>query len=459
MNLKLAEAENILAAQQNHIILPFGFSGELEQAINNLENQDYLLQGLWREKGFSGQRLFTHVARLIGWDGGDEAIGYRFVLEQPAWKKLGLPNRTNQELSMLIPKRVIPFYISGIELFLFETGVGFLNFELTYRSDASVEDVISGNYYAKSFIRRDCKIVYQADGIHQKHETEPITFASLVEKILQPLQVTTYFARHGEKSLCEDRPGQASRDEKSQGAAASLRPFHGLVFTALVLNNTGLEPQQWEIRLKEYLFRLRRSFKESYKPAPTEFDTDANPDVARIFENSYWGVSQEGLANLTYLIEDSQTKRFFEGEYLWHVKDEYYYLYILALHQKYALLTLLEEAARLPRVSLPRTDEEAARVRTAIAGLRRKMAEFVMRCVFRQVSNVTHHGRLYEMMRRSLGIDDMLQELHYELELLGTLAEMEEFKENARLREEQRRQKEIGGIDNGICKRCTEGNL
>ena len=71
---------------------------------------------------------------------------------------------------------------------------------------------------------------------------------------------------------------------------------------------------------------------------PQEFDLENNPNVLRFFENSYWGISTEGLNNIVYLVDDNTTNEFMTTGYQKNLQNSYYYIYILALHQRFALL-------------------------------------------------------------------------------------------------------------------------
>lgn len=58
--------------------------------------------------------------------------------------------------------------------------------------------------------------------------------------------------------------------------------------------------------------------------------------------------------------------------------------------------------------------------------MRKRIADFRLRSVFQQVSNVDHQDVLYRRIRKILGIEEMLHELHFELEILADLSVQEE---------------------------------
>ncbi|MEN8905610.1 MAG: hypothetical protein ABF289_06580, partial [Clostridiales bacterium] len=62
--------------------------------------------------------------------------------------------------------------------------------------------------------------------------------------------------------------------------------------------------------------------------------------------------------------------------------------------------------------------------------LKEKMIMFNLRCSFRHVTNVTHHSKLYEMIRKNLQIEELMGELHSELSMLSAMIEMEYHNEN-----------------------------
>jgi Mg2+ and Co2+ transporter CorA len=135
---------------------------------------------------------------------------------------------------------------------------------------------------------------------------------------------------------------------------------------------------------------------------------------------------------------DETADRFFSSTYYGNVENTYFPLYLLALHQKYALLALANEAAGLP-AQLAARDEDALEQNRLLTSLKKKIADFLLRSSYKQVSNVTHQADFYSFVRDRLRVDDLFGELREALEALASLTEVAEEKQR-RTDEERRRE-------------------
>lgn len=183
---------------------------------------------------------------------------------------------------------------------------------------------------------------------------------------------------------------------------------------------------------------MRRSFKGSYKPAVNEYDLNHHAEVYHPFENSYWGVSLEGMANLTHLTKDSKTNRFFLGNYYGNLERSYSYLYLLALHQRYALLNTTIQAAQLPNTMNAYLQSDDPKAKEQLQMLKEKMVFFTLRSSHRQVSSSTHQSKLYEIMRSVFKIEELMNELHFKLDTILHITSMQnDILQKARLEQEE----------------------
>lgn len=417
------ENNGYFSRQITRLIIPFSYQKTYKEAVSSLDPKH------WETGDFSNHRLFRHINRLISSKiEYRETIGKRFVLLQGGRKVYHLPNNSNTMFTLLVKGRELcKVAITAFELFLFETQVGFLVYELQYSKGTSIDSVINGNYYIKKLYGDECRLHYKRRTGEDQSFDEYLDLGDLSFDLLCNLCVTTFFE------------SAAGRDEDP-------RPLNALVYTGIVLERSFIQDgENPEALIQEYLFRMRRSFKESYKSSAFEFDINNNPEIMQFFDNSYWGVSLEGLANIVHLVDDKTTNDFFTGTYFGYLGNTYFYIYMLALHQRYVLLQLSIEVSMLPDsleqyMSMTQTTEHGV---PSLSLLRERIAFSIMRCLFRQVSNVNHHAKLYEAIRKTLGIEDLLEELHFEIEVLSSLAELKENKEAIKRREEEQRQKQL----------------
>ena len=412
------KVDGFIQGQVSRLVVPFSFKMGYGDACLSFTRSGGEKVSHWKPQDFSKEKLFQHIDRLIDASGDcSETIGRRFVLGQEGRSGYGLPHTRNTPVYVQSKGIELQLFIHDVEIILFETNVGFVIFGLEYGKSASVETMIDGNYLCKNFSRHDINLFYRQK-YYQETKQIDINLGRIAGEITKHLDVLSFF------------------DNKVQ-PANRLAASHALVFNAVILDKEFSKKNDFMHELKKYLFFMRRSFKGSYKPAPAEFEIENNPEVMQFFENSYWGVSLEGLANIVYLVDDENTNKFFMGGYSGNLKNTYFYLYILALHQKYALMQFFSTATQLPYTDSALADPDNTLL-DELNSLRRKIAHFIMRSYFGQVSNITHQKKLYEAIRQTLGIREMLDELHFELEQLAALTEMEEQKRLAAQRLEQK---------------------
>ncbi|MGE5423043.1 MAG: hypothetical protein ACM3QW_07250 [Ignavibacteriales bacterium] len=400
---------DLIFKQINRIIIPFTYDQDFQQACSTYLEAESSGKAMWKVKDFSLSGLFQHICGLISSEETDVSVGRRFVLDQTGRAYYGLPHKTNTIFTLGLKKKTIALTIPAVQVVLFKSGVGFVVVELGYKEDAEIEDVIDGNYFFKSFHRSDLEMSFIKTIAKDESAEVRITPSQLILNFINHLNVLDFF------------------NDKDSKAGNSIVGAHALVYSGILFDRFFSNLTEYEEQLKQYLFWMRRSFKESYKPAPGEFSLDNNPEVLQLFQNSYWGISVEGLANIAYLVDDDETNQFFSGNYYGNLENTYFFMYLLALHQRYTLLKFIKEAALLP-YPLDRkiSYKEAQDLNEQIYRLRKKIAYFVLRSTFYQVSNITHHNKLYKQIQQSLGITDLQNELELELQMLASINSIEE---------------------------------
>jgi hypothetical protein len=287
--------------------------------------------------------------------------------------------------------------LEEIELFLFETGVGFLVFRIEYQGDIDPDTIADANYYCKRTLGDNYRLSWDKSTGNGQTDQVATSFADIGKKLLGPLGVSTYFE-------------SAVQGENRNG-------FQILVYSVLLLNKglLAMPVPEREHTIGDLVFKLRRSFKDSYKPAPAEYALDNNPEVFRAFENSYWGFALEGLANIVYEVDDEVTNHFFRNTYPGNIKKTYFMLYIIALHQRYALTFLNIQATEIEKPPIK------AKNIHPIKKLMEKISYFALRGYYSQTGDNTHQAKFYKHIVHMLAIDQLKHELDTEMAMLSTL--------------------------------------
>ncbi|THE12327.1 hypothetical protein E1I69_11535 [Bacillus timonensis] len=373
------------------LIVPFSYDREYKAAVRSL-NPDY-----FQQNNIQTERLFEHVEKLVSSGNHPETIGSHFSMTQKARSKFGLPNKNDFMLTLRTKQEQYEFSIPAIELYLFETQVGFWVIKLGLPKNIQVETLIETIYYAKKLEQYEYNLSYTKKIGRDEFYEQNVHLGLLIHDLSQSLDVSSYF--EGKET-----------------------PTHALVYSSAKID---LEEENSSF-LTSYLFQLRRSFKSTYKPSIIEKDFNKNPGLLPLFDNSYWGISFEGLANIVTKTDDAKTEEFFQSTYMHQIETTYFYIYILALHQKYALLRLSIVASKLSYDLQQVGEDNYTEQNFLISGLRNQIVRFMLRSSYNQVTNITHYGHLYEVIRENLRISDLFGELHDELNALSSYTDAAE---------------------------------
>ncbi|WP_442596639.1 hypothetical protein [Neobacillus sp. D3-1R] len=376
----------LIKQQLTYMIFPFVY-GKDYQSINRMKH--------FHEKKVKKSKVFDHVSNLIS--NNDDAkgkIGKAFSLHTNRRGEFGLTDHINQILSFERKEESHFITLEDIDVYLFETQIGFISIKLTIKGNENseaptIKEFINTSYQLKRFYYGKNTLGY---------ENQKVDLKVLINQITKELNVQSFF-------------------EKVD------KPHHALMFSSILLDKNEANQKA----LPTYLYEMRKSFTQNYLPSKWDLDTENNPDIFQAFENSYWGVSLEGLSNIAFLTGDKETDQFFEKSFFDNLEQTYFYLYLLVLQQKYTLLKLSIEAGSLhEHISKLTVSEQSETVNN----FKERVIRFIVRGNYRQASYITHHADLYKIIRQRLGIDELLEELHNELEALSSFIDIKEDREH-----------------------------
>ncbi len=401
----------VSSKSKTSLIIPFVYSKDFQQIEDTLCHS-----WMVNNEHIERKNILEHVSNLVAANPEEMTkgtIGQYFEFKKEAREKYGLPKNESNNFYLINKKEqeIACFKIHKVSLYLFETNVGLLVYDIKHNSD-KVDNIILTNYNLKHLNHLFQSHLYtQKEYFQVKNNNERSfqdlpndmrTLSDITANMLNDLDVQTYFTN------------------------SKNGPETALVYNFMILDKTLLREWNSQEKLKLALFKLRKGYKDSYKPNPNEFDTENNPETLQLFENSFWGVSLEGLTNLVHLTDDDVTNDFFTSNYAGNLEVSYFYIYILALHQRYAFLKLNALASEISR-----GEEEAIIEKesvTIIPKLRKDINFLILRGFFKHVSSVSHQQKLYEVIAKNLSIEELKEDLHFELEALAAIVELQESK-------------------------------
>lgn len=203
--------------------------------------------------------------------------------------------------------------------------------------------------------------------------------------------------------------------------------------------------EEFEFLIANKVYKLSHGFKGTYQK-----NIQVN-DILRPFDNVMWCVSSEGISNIVYSVENKQTMKFFHSSFKNKRTTNYYFMYILALLQKYSLLyftintsDLLFQSSIYSGEELSKEEREMELQRTR--NFHGKMLKFIIHGYYEQVSYHTHYNEMYEQLITSLRIPELRQELTPKMEAFHQVIELlvheQNEKEKELAKEEVRKRRE-----------------
>ncbi len=324
------------------------------------------------------RELRQGISDLLSEDGGSAKIADCFRLSNNARAHFGLPRRLSDPLVFLSREgKEYGVAIEGIKLYLFESGVGFVDVECRYKSD-SAEDYINCNYFL-------CEMKSEANRFEGKRQ---IWNDTIKQKQDEPYRFSMLELIHAVLGYVE-----GVRDMKHDGPPA-YKEEKGIIYSYLLLDR---KPQDFE----DFLFHARKNYKESYRfPRPAEGKPD--PYVRQQFENSYWAASFNGAVNVSWLTGEETTDSFFRDSFPPKLHATYFSLFLHILHQRHALLKFIGEMGTLDKLALDygvmkQQLKKANAYRAAAANLK-------FRAFFLMPSGIEHVNDYFNLLYRTFQI-------------------------------------------------------
>ena len=369
--------------QFSKIIVPFSYYLENREAFfqKKAEGKDIKI---WNEFSFSTNHLFDYIndkcnlsdsnsimRALSMSDGARAMFGLR-----GANSLMELSTRGNQAGKKLKVK------LRSINLYLFETHIGFLDFDWEY-VDGDMSDFVNANYFL-SELKSDKNVLNVQTG---KDDIAEVHLKEVIENILCLFDNVTGF------------------DIDENVSFYDLKP---IAYSAILLDKEYDE-------LENDLHKLASGDKSSYKTEKT--------DICSLFKNSKWVGSDTTMTNVAWLVGDEVTDNFFQTQFLSNARMGYFYLFLLILNRKFTLLKRLHQINKLnPKSAI--LDEEQLRLQNeALSDAILKSQLYEIRCKFYRPSSVSHINKYYDYILTMQQVDIYEKELTEKTQTLIRITE------------------------------------
>ncbi len=395
---------------------------------------------MWSQESFPEFDLLPHAARYLNPPPNTPPTARLWELEHDALHSpAGLGAQADWKL--ILPKkrkeiREIPFCFNTVQLTLFRVGVGFL----TVRAWPEVAEHTGWldfiHYFRFAWGARDVGVraerrtgrdqvepyFPQLAGVVDRHPEGVGVFGEIVEALLRTA------------ALPKERPEEPDDGGWLQEVFEPVFVPHQLLPFAAVYVDGVSEGEAPEQKTVELLYRMRNFFHSGQKVLPT-------PEDARIYDHPALLPYAEGLWFVfsldggAFVARDAPHDEFWRVVLPDHLNHTYFLLFLLVLHQRYALTMLSEGVARHWLVGEEKHTEEERQA--AFEGIRDALLSFTARGYFSQVMQQEHHHRVYRRWQETLQVERLYGEVRDEVQ------EMYQYLLLRRTEEEQKRTRHL----------------
>ncbi|MCS3921208.1 hypothetical protein Q2T83_01145 [Fervidibacter sacchari] len=396
-------------------VYPFLFDGQtLEQRREAVEKAQWRgRQGslvIWRKGRFPKEDLLAHVERYLNPPENTAPTALLWTMDNNALQSpSGLGG--NADWFLTLPQKEIPFQLTDVQLSLFRVGVGFLTFSAKPKSQ-EIADWLDF-LHSFRFIRGQRGVGLRMErrtGIDQispffpqpaggleKHPGGKGNFAEIVNAILNTTAIEG------------DTKGADWWQEV-------FVPGQLIPFATLYVDGQDIS----EEAISELLYRVRNFFPSErvIQPAPDDLRFD-HPSLLAYAERMWFVFSLEGGA---FVAINAPETDFFRRELPSHLRNEYFLLFLLTLHQRFALMSLSQQVSE----HWLRGDEgERAK---AFERIRDTLLEFTARGYFSQAMQREHHHRVYQRWQEIFQLERLYQEVSDEVREMHEFLQMRQSK-------------------------------
>jgi len=292
------------------------------------------------------------------------------------------------------------FQINEISLFLFETNIGFIIYKIEHDTKDSAYRIASKNYHLKK-VHSTSLYTQKADGVKSTLVVGSASITSLSE-------LSSYIL---EKTVSADVDIFFNYCEKPERRSNILTHYN------LNLDHNLNEKDDKDI--DNVLFYLKRNYHHQWMRDKS--DVISSDEYFKASPYIRWGITSEATICLT--ITDPSTF-FVSNSFYDNFHTHYLYIYILALHQKYALYHFLTKF---------NAESDIVQLETCLF----ELADFRAKYVFQVVSESETYQTVYSKARASFSLDhlfiDIDEQVRRIVDIKRTIKDKKDTKQENRI--------------------------
>ncbi|MEZ6140858.1 MAG: CorA family divalent cation transporter [Zavarzinella sp.] len=180
-----------------------------------------------------------------------------------------------------------------------------------------------------------------------------------------------------------------------------------LPYTVLFLNETN--DSAWP--REKVLYKLRRLFHAQQAYYPTQEQVAICPPNFHPYLQDQWFF--QSLEGGGFVAIDPPIDPFFQKELPHHLENEYFVMFLLALQQRFSLMSLSNEVAQ--RWKSNPAKQPASELRVIFEQIRDRLFDYTAHYHFVQVGQRQNHHHLYQLWQQTFQITDLYEEVNNEV--------------------------------------------
>lgn len=380
--------------------------------------------------------LYEHIKNLVvpvnrngdDWHSkiSNATIGVHFI----KGIKIGENNlaTTKTEFILVNNEFNLSIEVPYIQLYVFKTGIAFLSIPIEVNHIETVEQLVELSALLKS-VKQSKRYSKKDETLFKNFYIKLTPKKTSKDDVVKPTLMTyeEWIASLTKEFANVKFFNGGMRDTGGQSLISKVSvPHKALVFSSFCGNRI-----QYDKDCINNLIRLSKGYDSKYGISDEhtyDYATDMKlNEVLAPFDDVFWSVSREGICNMV-LSNGNSEKAFFSNGYSDRIAQNYIYFHILALHQYYGLIHLGNQISHLPNTLKAYTSQEKKlRNQTKanynrLVNLQDQIYFFYLKCIYEDISHISHQESLYKSIKSALGIKEMMIELDFEITKLGQLA-------------------------------------
>jgi len=387
----------------SYIFVPFA-GDKISENFSHMDISDY-----WRAKEQGNKYFLKYIVDKLN-HGSNEVCCRPYIMDDYIRREMGIIESNHpcflETLKYTDGTKPFAFTISEILLFLFETNIGFLVFKIEHSMEDTLSTIASKNYHLKK-VHNTILFTNKSDGTKATlvNGTDSINSLSLLsefilEKTMDP-EINVFFNHN---TMTERRSNILTH--------VNLKLDHDLN----KIDNAAIE---------DALFHLKRNYHSEWQTEKRSVYKE--DEYFKASSHIRWGITSEATVSLT--ITDPKT--FFVGNSFYDNFHSYYlYLYIIALHQKYALYHFL-------------TNFSTANNLDTLEKKLKDLANFKAKYVFEIISESETYQSVYSKQCKAFGLHPLFVDID---EQVKRILEIKERKQQKVIEKQGTRMNKILGL-------------